>query len=182
MELENALLDLSDRLPALGIPTTLNSHADLEQLIPHIEAAINGVRLWEFYVFDTQSSVRAVASALDSGPITEWKGQPVAGRSAEELSQILKSEGVLQNYRAFSDRYCSTVDPKVAAGIMKSNSLNESTEALASKWGRVLDVLNVDLYRECNEDVAAAKDGIIGRIKYTRLEPHGPKLGAITKS
>jgi glycogen debranching enzyme len=43
----------------------------------------------------------------------------------------------------------------------------------------VLDVLNVDLYAECNEDTKAAKDGIIGRIRYTRVDEHGPRVGEI---
>jgi glycogen debranching enzyme len=168
-------------LASLGLPTILNSHADLEQIIPHIESAINNVRLWEYYVFDVQASVKAVAASLDSGSVKQWEGPSVIDRSADELAQTLKSEGVINNYRAYSGRFCSAVDADVAAGLIKANSPNEGTEALASKWGKVLDVLNVDLYAECNDDVKAAKEGILGRIKYTRLEAEGPKMGEITK-
>lgn len=139
------------------------------------------MKLWEFYVFNVQSSVKAVTAALESSSVKQWSGSPVEGKNVDELAQLLKSGNMITNFRAFSDRYCTTVDPEIAAGLMKANSPNEGPEALASKWGKILDVLNVDLYRECNDDVAAAKDGIIGRIKYTRVEEHGPKIGEITK-
>lgn len=181
VELENAIIDLSGKLASLNLPTVLNSHADLEQLIPHIESAINGVKLWEYYVFDVQASVKAVAAALDAGSEKKWTATDVAGKNVDELAQIVKSENILTGYRAYSSRFCSSVDAKIAAGLIKANSPNESSEMLASKWGKVLDVLNVDLYAECNGDVAAAKEGILGRIKYTRIEADGPKMGEITK-
>jgi glycogen debranching enzyme len=164
-------VDLSANLASLGLPTTLRSSSDLDQLIPHIESAIDNVKIWQFYVFDTQASVQEVASALESGKAKAWGGEPVQGKSLDELAQIAKSTpGMIEKYRAWSARFCTKVDPQIAAGFIQAAYPGDDSTNLASKWGKVVDVLNVDLYAECNEDVKAAKEGVIGRLRYTRLE------------
>lgn len=165
------------------MPTTLNSSSDLDQLIPHIEAAINNVNLWQYYVFDVQTSVKEVAAALDSGSAKAWSGEPVQGRSVDQLAQVVKSSpGMIDNYRAWSARFCTRVDSAVAAGFVQAAYPGDNATDLAAKWGKVIDVLNVDLYNECNDDVKAATDGVVGRLRFTRLEEGGPKMGAITKA
>lgn len=183
MELENALFDLTTKLPTLGLPTSLNSSSDLDKLLPHIESAIDNVNLWQFYVFDVQASVKEVAAAIEAGKIETWTGESVHGRSVGQLAEVAKSsDGLIENYRAWSSRFCTKANAQAAAGFIQAAYPNDSVTDLASKWGKVVDVLNVDLYSECNEDVKAAKDSIIGRIKYTRLEEGGPKLGEINQS
>ena len=151
-------------------------------MVPHIRSAINEARLWEYYVFDVQTSVKEVAAALDSGNVKEWTGGSLAGKPTEQLAQVLlRTDGVVQDYRAYSARYCSKVPADVAAGIIKSAYPQDDSTTLASKWGKVLDVLNVDLYRECNDDVETAQNQIIDRLRFTRLDEHGPKMGAINK-
>jgi glycogen debranching enzyme len=88
---------------------------------------------------------------------------------------------MIENYRAWSARFCTKVAPETAAGFLQAAFPGHDTVSLASQWGKILDGLNVDLYSECNDDVKAAKDGVIGRIRYTRVEAGGPKLGPITK-
>jgi glycogen debranching enzyme len=183
VELENALFDLTVKLPSLGLPTTLDSSADLDKLVPHIESAIDNVNLWQYYVFDVQASVKEVATAVESGKIKTWSGETVAGKSIDQLAEIAKSTpDLIQNYRAWSSRFCTKVDAEAAAGFIQSAYPNDNATDLASKWGKVVDIINVDLYNECNEDVKAAKDSVIGRIKYTRLEEGGPKMGEINKA
>lgn len=176
-------MDLTKKLPSLGLPTTLNSSSDLDRLIPHIENAINDVKIWQYYVFDVHSSVSEVAAALDGKKAKSWGGEAVAGKSTEELARIAKSTpGFVENFRAWSGRFCTKVQPELAAGFLQAAypDDNDST-SLASKWGKILDSANVDLYAECNDDLKAAKDGIIGRIRFTRLDAHGPKMGEINK-
>ena len=54
-------------------------------------------------------------------------------------------------------------------------------DTLAEAWGKVIDVLNVPLYEEWEADTKVALEQVRGRIKYTRLDDHGPRLGEITK-
>jgi glycogen debranching enzyme len=142
----------------------------LDQLTPHIKSTIDNVKIWQYYVFDTQASVKEVATALESGKPKAWAGESVQGKSLEELAQIVKSSGMIKNYRAWSARFCTKVDPEAASGFIQAAYPGDDSTNLASKWGKVVDVLNVDLYAECNEDVKAAKEGVIGRLKFTRLE------------
>ena len=182
VELENALVELSAKLPSLGVPTTLNSQSDLDQLVPHVESAIDSVKIWQFYVFDTQASVQEVAKALESGSTKEWAGESVQGKSIEELAQIAKSTaGLIENFRAWSGRFCTKADPAVAAGFIAAAYPGDDATNLASKWGKVVDVLNVDLYAECNDDVKAAKSQVVDRLKYTRLDAGGPRMGEISE-
>ena len=146
-----------------------------------MKSAIDDANIWEYYVFDVQASVKAVATALESKSGKAWTGEDIQGKSVEQLAEVLKSSGVIENFRAYSGRYCTTVESKVAAGFIQAAYPDENTTSLASRWGRVLDVLNVDLYAECNDDVKTAMDGVIGRLQYTRLEAHGPNMGEINE-
>lgn len=127
-------------------------------------------------MIDVQSSVKAVSGCLSSA--TEWKGESLSGKSLEQLAQILQPS--IQNYQAYSERYCSQIDPKLGAGFIKTAFPADDDTTLASKWGKILDILNVDLYRECEDDLKAAEEGVIGRLRFNRLEEHGPKMGAIS--
>ncbi|ORY30247.1 putative glycogen debranching enzyme [Naematelia encephala] len=181
VELEDAMLELSGKLPSLGLPTTLKSSSDLDRLVPHIQRAISEKRLWEYYVFDVQTSVKEVASILDSGKAKAWGGADLSGKSLDELARIAKdAPGFIDGYRSYAGRFGTTVQPELAAGFTKAAFPGENSTSAASKWGKVLDVLNVDLYAECNDDVKAAIDGIVGRLRYTRLEEGGPKTGEIS--
>lgn len=182
VELEDALLALTRKLPSLGLPTTLNSSSDLDKIVPHIKSAIDAARLYEYYVFDIQASVKAVAASLQTNSAKPWEGEDVAGKSLEQLSAILREQpGTIQNYRAYCGRYDTRVQPDIAAGFARAAWAGDEIENQASKWGKVLDVLNVDLYNECNDDVQTAIDGVVGRLRYTRLEQGGPKMGEINE-
>jgi glycogen debranching enzyme len=182
VELENALVELSAKLPSLGVPTTLNSQADLDQLIPHVEAAIDSVKIWQFYVFDTQASVQEIAKILESGKSKSWAGESIQGKSIEELALIAKSTpGLIEGYRAWSGRFCTKADAATAAGFITAAFPSDDSTNLASKWGKVVDVINVDLYAECNDDVKAAKSQVVDRLKYTRLDAGGPRMGEISE-
>ena len=175
-------MELSAKLPSLGVPTTLNSSSDLDQLVPHVESAIDSVKIWQFYVFDTQASVQEIAQALESGKAKSWSGEPIQGKSVDELAQIAKSTpGLIENYRAWSGRFCTKADAAVAAGFVTAAYPGDDSTNLASKWGKIVDVLNVDLYAECNDDVKAAKSQVVDRLKYTRLDAGGPRMGEISE-
>ncbi|OCF33773.1 glycogen debranching enzyme [Kwoniella heveanensis BCC8398] len=182
VELEDAFLKLTNELSSRGLPTTLRSEEDLQSLIAPMRSVIDEKKLWEYYVFDVQASVSAVGdSLLNSNPAPKkWESQPIGNKSAAQLAEVIKhTSGVIRNYQAYSGRFCSSVQPEIAAGFVQAAYPDETPENQAKKWGDVLDVLNVDLYAECNDDIQAAIDGVIGRLRFTRLEDGGPKLGEI---
>lgn len=186
LELDDCIMAFSEHVAAKGLPTTVNSEADLTTLVTALSEEIKALKLWQYYVIDVQSEKDAVKACL-AGPITPWDGPDVANKSVVELALILKQAGKIQNLAAFSSRFCVTVDPAVGASLVSAAFLelkvagDDNAEALSEAWGRVLDIVNVDLYKEWEEDTRVALDNVKNRLKYTRLDSHGPRLGPITK-
>lgn len=176
------MLELTDELASRGLPTEVKSEADLTALSKAISDAIAQANLWQYYAIDVKSEVKKAEDALKAGKIEQWSGESLKGKSPEELASIaVSTPGFIQNYRAYSAPFCTTVKPEVAAGFIKAAFPEDDAASQAKAWGKVLDVVNVDLYKECDEDLKAAEESIVGRIKYTRLDEHGPKYGKITK-
>jgi glycogen debranching enzyme len=74
------------------------------------------------------------------------------------------------------------VDAHVAASLVTAAFVEvQDVDDLADAWIRVVDVINVPLYLEWEEDTKAAVGNLKNRVRYTRLDNHGPKLGKISK-
>lgn len=177
------MFELGDKLASLGLPTTIKNENDLAQVAAAVQDAINDAAIWRYYVFDVGSSVKEVEASLKAGSAKFWAGeQHLGGKTHEELAVIIKNQpGFIEGYRAWSGPYCTAVPAPAAAGFAKVAFPDADAHTQAKEWGKVLDVINVDLYKEANDDLAAAKDGVIGRLRYTRLDSGGPKLGEINK-
>ena len=103
-------------------------------------------------------------------------------KTVVEVAEIVRDFGIVKGLRSLEKRFGAHVEGPVAAGIVKAAFVDlKDADALADAWIRVVDVLNVPLYQEWKDDTAAAIEQIKGRVKYTRLDEHGPKLGPITK-
>ena len=106
-----------------------------------------------------------------------------ARKTVVELADIARESKIIQGHRSLEKRLGAHVPGPVAAGFVKAAfvDLGDDADVLADAWVRVVDVINVPLYQEWEEDTKIAVDQIKGRVKYTRLDEHGPKLGPITK-
>jgi glycogen debranching enzyme len=125
----------------------------------------------------------AVKSALNEGNVKAWTGAPIAGKSVVELAQVARTAGILEGLHKYGKRLGvhSAGGGSIAAGLVKAAFVDlTDADALAEAWGRVVDVINVPLYQEWEEDTRVAIDQIKGRVKYTRLDEHGPKYGPIS--
>lgn len=177
--LENALLALTEKLPKELI--NVECEADLDKLDPHVKDAIDAAELWQYYVIDASASAQEVQQAVTSGKYEKWTGEALQGKTPVQLACIaLETPGFVQNLRAYSRPFCTTVSPEKAAGFILA-AYPSNTNTAGDSWSKVVDVINVDLYKECNADLQSARDNIKGRLRYTRLEDGGPKLGEINK-
>ncbi|KAG8736398.1 hypothetical protein FRC12_017623, partial [Ceratobasidium sp. 428] len=178
LELDNAIVEFSTDLAKRGLPTHINTAADIDTLMNALKEAIASLKLWEYYVLDGAREKKDVAAALTAGKVTPWTGEHLGGRSVAEVADIVRAAGVLQGVGTFSDRYVIKTDPAVAAGIAKATFTdlpNATPDALAEGWVRIIDVLNVNHYKEWEDDTKVAAENIYNRVKYTRLDDHGPK-------
>ena len=160
---------------------TVTSAADVDALMDALSEYLKSLDLWQYYVLDVKAERKNVKEALSTGKITPWGGPDLAGKSVVELFQILKDSGKIIGYRGLAGRFSTRVDGSVAAGFAVAAFPEiSSVDARVDGWIKVVDVVNVSLYEEWNEDTKVALDSIKNRLKYIRLDEHGPKLGPIS--
>lgn len=176
------MLAFSASLQARGLPTKITSGNDVDVLMSAFHEELKTLNLWQYYVLDGVKQKADVRTVLDAGTGSPWQGESVAGKTVVELANLIRSSGALDESKKFHDRFSVTVKPEIAASLVKAafTELSDS-DALASAWQKVVDVLNVPLYEEWENDTSSALEQMKGRVKYTRLEDNGPKLGEITK-
>ena len=182
LEVDTAIIEFSSSLASQNLPTTIKSEADLNTVITAFEKTLRSLNLWQYYVLDTAREKEGVKAALNSGAVTSWDGPDVANKTVEELSHIAREKGIIKGLSQYASKFGVRVEPEVAAGLAKAAfaSLNDN-DALAEAWGRVVYVVNVDLYAEWEADTKVALDNVKNRVKYTRLDEHGPKMGEISQ-
>lgn len=183
LEIDDAMVEFSGSLSSRGLPTTVNSSSDLDVLINAFQEHLKSVNLWQYYVLNVDTERQSVKDAITANNVTPWTSPDIAHKTVVELADIARESGIIKGYRSLGKRFGTYVPGPVAAGLVKAAfiDLGDNADALADAWIRVVDVINVPLYQEWEEDTKIALDQIKGRLKYTRLDVHGPKLGPITK-
>ncbi|KAL6304577.1 glycoside hydrolase family 13 protein [Sparassis latifolia] len=183
LELDDAIIQFSATLSSLGLPTAVKSQHDIDTLVSKFREYIKKLDMWQYYVLDVSAERGRVKDAFRKRNVKAWTGPDVARKSVEELAEIVRTSGQILGYRKLEKKFGTHVEGRVAAGFVKAAfaDLEDDGSALADAWVRVVDVINVPLYEEWNEDTEAALDSIKNRLKYTRLDDHGPKLGPITE-
>jgi len=176
------MIEFSTNLTSRGLPNIVKSDEDLHTLMAAFEQMLKKLDLWQFYVLQPSRERESVFSALCSDEIALWSGPPIEGKSVVELAQIVRSENKIVGINALTSRFGVHVRGDVAAGIVKAAFVDlQDHTALADAWVRVVDVINVPLYQEWEDDTRVALEHISNRIRYTRLDAQGPKLGEITR-
>ena len=174
-------MEFSKSLSAKGLPTRVTSLEDIDTLLSALSSSFKMLNLWQYYVFDVQREKSLVKKTLMSSAVPQWTTTPVAGKSAVELAEFIRTSNKIINLGQLGSRFSARIDPEYAASLLKATFTSiTDPDALVEEWGRVVDVLNVSLYEEANNDLRSALEAIRNRVKYTRLDAHGPKLGEIT--
>ena len=154
---------------------------DIELIIDAFYEYAQQFKFWQYYVLDVAKEKEVITDALSSGNIEVWNGPNLQGKTATELATILREYRggeLLQGLSKYSKRYGVNVDGAVAAGFVLA--ARDGGVDLVSTWGDIVDALNLPLYREWEDDINAAVENIKNRLKYGRLDDHGPKLGEIS--
>jgi len=176
------MIEFSTNLTSQGLPSIIRSEDDLHALMAAFEQTLKELDLWQYYVLQPSRERESILSALRSGKIALWSGPLVEGKSVVELAQIIRSENRIIGINALASRFGVHVHGDVAAGIVKAAFVDVQDHiVLANAWVRIVDIINVSLYQEWEDDTKIALENIRNRIKYTRLDAQGPKLGEITR-
>ncbi|THC94572.1 hypothetical protein EYZ11_005932 [Aspergillus tanneri] len=193
LELDNALLKFGQDLGALGLPTDFKTVDDLLSVMNVVkDRVIREIRLWEFYVVDVKSNAQRIikkwrdSENIDMGSdqwlqfnIADFKHWPLKKQASFIRDQAIpKSKQLL-------GRFDRTVDDHIGAAILtalfgfKDHAVPD--DFVARTLSEILDEVNLPFYGEYDEDVSEIMNQLFDRIKYLRLDDHGPKLGPITE-
>lgn len=197
LELDTALIKYGEELGSLGLPNEISNMDDLLKVVDGIkEHVISKIRLWEYFAVDVPSNSKCVVEAWKTGKNRLPDGgfdpsmlgggvDAVKDWSLYQKADFLKNKG-MQNGLRIDGRFSRTVDPLVGSALLTAlvgryedeSGTNTASETMDS----IFNELNLPFYREYDADVKAILEQVKGRLKYTRLEENGPKLGSITKA
>ncbi|KAJ4380249.1 bifunctional 4-alpha-glucanotransferase/amylo-alpha-1,6-glucosidase [Didymella sp. IMI 355093] len=198
--LDTALLKFSKELKAHGLPTKFNNTDDLLKVMDAIKTTVlSECKLWEFYVIDAEKSANAIVEKWTAGQAkfvddsfseAGLRGlDAVKGWSLKQRADWLV-EHALQGGDRMGERFRRRIDPAVGASLLcalfgrydsrTGNTPDEKTarEAITS----ICNEVNLPFYREYDGDKAEIMEQLFNRIKYVRLDDHGPKLGEVTEA
>lgn len=193
LELDTALMKFSDDLQTLGLPTEFETVDDLLVVMDAMrEHVIDALKLWEFYVIDVKTDAAKLIDKWKSGQgidqasdVSSRLGLDGFGSWPLKQQAALVRETAIPNSEQISGRFSRRVDPDVGAIIltMLRGPCDEGNFASAEKaLLEILDEVNLPFYKEYDADVSEIMEQVFNRIKYIRIDDHGPKLGPVTKA
>lgn len=194
--LDDALLDYGENLKDLGLPTEFRTVDDLVAIMQQVRPqVIEKIKLWEFYTVNVERDTKAIFEHWKIGKIEYPKGGfgevGVGGLSRirewtlEDKVAFLQTKA-LENRNHLMGRYGRKVNPRVGAALLTALFGRYDERALNSQNAqedvhKLLEALNIPLFHEFDEDVSHILDQLFNRIKYLRIDEHGPRLGPVTK-
>ena len=183
--LDDALLRFGDDLPKYQLPTSIGSREDLNKIIDGIRKyVLDPLELWQYYVLEVGKNVRSAVQAWAEGDIhpIDHDLESIAQWSVKDQADLV-NERYLQKIR-LGPRYgrelpsaCAGMILQAIYGNFHPNIREKGTKTMAA----ILDVVNVTYYREYDNDLEILTEQLEARLKYLRLDDHGPKLGVIGK-
>ncbi|KAK6362916.1 hypothetical protein TWF730_000368 [Orbilia blumenaviensis] len=188
-ELDTALLAFSKNLSKLGFPTDLKTTTDLLEVMEGIKThCIGATRLWEYYVIDTERDTDAGILAWGA---KKWKTIDIDPTwPFQQQARYLAEKGLVGNDR-FGERFRRNVDPELAAGLLRAlfgepsaddDEFDQQEAKLRKELTKFLDEVNLPLYKEYDEDTEEILEQLFNRIKYVRIDDHGPKQGPVSEA
>lgn len=191
--LDDALLEFSEKLAALGLPTVLKDKEDLLRVMDALKTHVIGtVRLWEYYVLNAKKNVEDIIAVWK---LKERKREKVdESKKKDDLygQAMLLAELGLVGADRLGERFRRHIDPDAGAvfldlqyGAPKDGADDDEDEHVAGARAfltKVLDEVNLPNYKEYDVDCSEILEQLYNRISYQRLDPNGPKYGPISKS
>ncbi|EAW08494.1 putative glycogen debranching enzyme Gdb1 [Aspergillus clavatus NRRL 1] len=194
LELDTALLEFGRELKKHGLPTEFKFEDDLLRVMTALrEKVVSGIQLWQYYVVDVKADTRKIVEQWQAGDPTGAAASKYAHVKVNEFADLsLKQQADLIRKHAIPTakqvlgRFSRAVDP--AFGLLILNVLRGKFDSLSSDIDNpektisaILDEVNLPFYEEYNADVAEIMNQLFNRIKYVRIDDHGPKLGPVTE-
>ncbi|KAF9940651.1 hypothetical protein BGZ67_007146 [Mortierella alpina] len=192
-ELDSALLRFSAKVADPKSPYTANikTEHDLKVIMKELRRTVfTEIRLWEFYVVDVINSIQELKADLEaqaSYDVILFKHSDLKARTLVELAFELSKEALI-GAGEHGDRHHKKIDTTVAVAFMAallnvdfSDTDSYSIDEVCAEYERILNEVNLEFYKSYDKDVETIVTNVENRVKYIRLDAHGPKLGPITE-
>ncbi|KAI2635500.1 glucanotransferase domain of glycogen debranching enzyme-domain-containing protein [Xylaria nigripes] len=186
--LDTQLLKFGSQLVEKGYPNELKSVDDLLKIMDGIkEHVFAEIRLWEFYALDVNRDADAAIESWTGGKfgVSDTSSEDIThlkDASLKDQAKYIRENGLLGDDR-LGERFRRRIDPKILVSVITAIFGNyrdgADTLAIRTKIVEILDIANVPFYDEYDREVAVILQQLSDRIKYVRLDDHGPKLGII---
>lgn len=192
LELDTALLKFGQDLESLGLPTEFKTVDDLLLVMNALrEHVIKQIKLWEFYVVDVKDNAARIVDKwrsskdvdLQDGKWSRLDLNHYKNLALKQQAGLIRDHGVPTSKQVLG-RFSRRVDDEF--GVVVTTALfgkfgpDSDTEAIHEAISKILDEVNLPFYGEYDSDVSEIMNQLYNRIKYLRIDDHGPKLGAIT--
>ena len=141
------------------------------------------LELWQYYVIDVEGHVQAFSSAwdqLETRSVSSLGEESLDEKSPDDATSLIQKYA-LRNRMALAARFATHVDVNLSISILRSIAGGQSKEQACAIFKKALDAINEPLYRTFDEDNAAIMDNLKSRLRYTRVNSNGPRMGKITK-
>ncbi|GKZ18559.1 hypothetical protein AbraIFM66951_003440 [Aspergillus brasiliensis] len=193
LELDTALLKFGQDLQTLGLPTEFQNVDDLMKVMNVMrDKVIVGIRLWEFYAIDVKADTQRILERwktskdidLTDKNWAQLKVQDYKNWTLKQQATFIRDHGIPTSKQVLG-RFSRAVDLEFGAAILTAlfgphNSSTSDAGAVEESLSKILDEVNLPFYEEYDGDVSEIMNQVFNRVKYLRIDDHGPKLGAVT--
>ena len=190
IELDSALYDLGLALDSLNLPSDPQTEGDVNRIVDTFKnKSLPDLKLWEYYVVDVTKSKTAFGQAWvehsNNRAVNGAEAVDLASMNRTDLVDLFANSCFASGWENLGSRYKITVDlPKAIKFVTKliqSQPSKENAEHATNELGRILNDFNVSRYAMYDDDVKSILQNTASRIKFQRVDDHGPKYGKVTK-
>ncbi|KAL6708669.1 bifunctional 4-alpha-glucanotransferase/amylo-alpha-1,6-glucosidase [Coniothyrium glycines] len=197
LELDTALLQYGKDLSKYDLPTTFSSEGDLLKVMDGVKThVLSKCKLWEYYVISVERDSNAIMQAWISGQAKFVEDSfreaglrgldSVKGWPLKQKADWLVEHALIGGDR-MGERYRRSIDPSIGAGFLCAlfgrydSRISTAPDERAAQGAitQILNEVNLPFYREYDGDAAEILEQLFNRIKYVRIDAHGPKLGEV---
>lgn len=177
--------------PSNPLPSDITTEKELQVVIEELRGTVfSEIKLWEFYVLDVISSLQEFRTNVEAK--TSYTQDLFDHEALKKMTLKEKADtfagAALTGGGTHGNRYHKKITTATALSFMSAllgldvtNPKDLSVETICEEYKTILNEVNLEFYKAYDKDVETIIKNIESRIKYIRLDEHGPKLGPITE-
>lgn len=150
------------------------------------QTLLPSLKLYEYYAIDVATELEKFTSTWTASESSkdQTKGNSIDSGSDKALATAFAKACLPENWTDLGSRFGVKVDQKQAvrfvAKLLKREISEQSKDDAVKTFKRILDIVNLPRYQLYDDDIKAILENTRSRIRYTRLDDDGPKLGPVT--